>query len=60
MQDQTEDDAQRLAHKCARNDPDADDKVNRILIGINLDMNKDPAFVRGLAKPKSSHKSIAA
>jgi hypothetical protein len=27
-----------LAHKCARDEPDADDKVNQILAGINLDM----------------------
>ena len=28
---QTEDDARRLAHQCAMNEPDADDKVNQIL-----------------------------
>jgi hypothetical protein len=37
---QTEVDAQVLAHKCARDDPDADDKVNQILAGINLDMGE--------------------
>jgi hypothetical protein len=36
---QTEVDAQALAHKCARDEPDADDKVNQILASINLDMN---------------------
>src|SRR5262249_38692630 len=35
---QTEVDAQALAHKCARDEPDADDKVDQILAGINLDM----------------------
>jgi hypothetical protein len=35
---QTEVDAQVLAHKCAHDEPDADDKVNQILAGINLDM----------------------
>jgi hypothetical protein len=37
---QSEVDAQALAHKCARDDPDADDKVNQILAGINLDMGE--------------------
>jgi hypothetical protein len=37
-EDQSEDDARALAHKCARDEPDADDKVNQILAGINLDM----------------------
>ena len=37
---QTEVDAQALAHKCARDEPDADDKVNQILAGINLDMGQ--------------------
>jgi hypothetical protein len=36
-EDLTEDGAQTLAQKCARNDPDADDKVNQILDRINLD-----------------------
>jgi len=36
---QTEVDAQELAHKCARDDPDSDDKVNQILAGINLEMD---------------------
>jgi hypothetical protein len=35
---QTEIDAQALAHKCAHDEPDADDKVNQILAGINLGM----------------------
>ena len=35
----TEADAQALAHKCARDEPDADDKVNQILASINLDMD---------------------
>jgi hypothetical protein len=38
-EDQSEDDARALAHKCARDEPDADDKVNQILAGINLDMD---------------------
>jgi hypothetical protein len=46
LADQTENDAQRLAHKCAGNDPDADDKVNQILAGINLDMNNILASAR--------------
>jgi hypothetical protein len=37
---QTEVDAQALAHKCARDEPDADDKVKQILAGINLDMGE--------------------
>ena len=39
LEDQSEDDARMLAHKCARDEPDADDKVNQILAGINLDMD---------------------
>jgi hypothetical protein len=35
---ESNDDARALAHKCARDEPDADDKVNQILAGINLDM----------------------
>jgi hypothetical protein len=37
---QTEVDARVLAHKCAHDEPDADDKVNQILGGINLDMGE--------------------
>jgi hypothetical protein len=37
---ETEDDARVLAHRCARDEPDADDKVNQILAGINLDMGE--------------------
>jgi hypothetical protein len=33
------DSAQTLARKCARNEPDADDKVNELLAGISLDMD---------------------
>jgi hypothetical protein len=36
---ETEVDAQVLARKCARDEPDADDKVNQILASINLDMD---------------------
>jgi hypothetical protein len=32
-------DAQTLARECARNEPDADEKVNELLAGIRLDMN---------------------
>jgi hypothetical protein len=38
LEDQTED-ARTLAHKCAQNERGADDKVNQILAGINLDMD---------------------
>jgi hypothetical protein len=38
-EDQAED-AQTLAHECARNEPDADDKVNEILAGIGLNMDQ--------------------
>ena len=38
-EDQSEDDARALAHKCARDEADADDKVNQILASINLDMD---------------------
>ena len=37
-EDQAED-AQTLAHECARNEPDADDKVHELLAGISLDMD---------------------
>jgi len=37
-EDQVEN-AQTLARECARNEPDADDKVNKLLAGINLDMD---------------------
>jgi hypothetical protein len=37
-EDQAEDLAQTLAHECARNDPDAVDKVNHVLAGIGLEM----------------------
>jgi hypothetical protein len=36
VQDQTED-VRTLAHKCAQNEREADDEVNQILAGINLD-----------------------
>ena len=36
---QTEDDARRLAHQCAMNEPDADDKVNQILDDTDWDMD---------------------
>jgi hypothetical protein len=39
-EDLTKDGAQTLAQKCARNDPDADDKVNQILDRINLYMDR--------------------
>ena len=39
LEDQTEDLAQTLAHKCARNEPDAVDKVNQILTGIHHHMD---------------------
>jgi inorganic pyrophosphatase len=37
---QTEVDARVLANKCARDEPDADDKVSQILAGINLGMGE--------------------
>jgi hypothetical protein len=40
LEDQTEDVARTLAHKCARNEPDAVDKVNQILAGIDLHMDR--------------------
>jgi hypothetical protein len=39
LKDQSDDDAQTLAHKCAQNDLDADDKVNQILAAIDLDID---------------------
>jgi hypothetical protein len=39
LEDQTEDIARMLAHKCAREESDAVDKVNQILAGMNLDMD---------------------
>jgi hypothetical protein len=38
-EDQTEDFAQTLAHECARNEPDAVDKVNKILDGIGRQLD---------------------
>ena len=46
--DQAEDIAQTLAHECARNEPDAVDKVNDILAGIGLDI--DDVLNRGRAQ----------
>jgi len=37
--DQAEDFAQTLANQCAQNEPDAVEKVNKILASINLDMD---------------------
>ena len=34
--------AQTLAHECAQNEADAVDKVNKILAGIGLDMDRSP------------------
>jgi hypothetical protein len=39
LEDQTEDVARTLAHKCARNESDAVDKVNQILAGIHHHMD---------------------
>src|SRR5271165_3194812 len=39
-EDQAEDFAQTLAHECARNEPDAVDKVNKILDGIGLHLDR--------------------
>ena len=39
LEDQTKDAANTLAQQCARNEPDAVDKVNQILAGINLHMD---------------------
>jgi len=39
LKDQSEDDAQTLARKCAQNEPDADDKVNQVLAAIDLDID---------------------
>jgi hypothetical protein len=39
LQDQADDFAQTLAHKCARNEPDAVAKVSEILAGIKLDID---------------------
>jgi hypothetical protein len=58
---QTEIDAQALARKCARDEPEADDKANQILAGINLDMDDilEPARARKaeeLAHDYAQHK----
>jgi hypothetical protein len=52
---QTEVDAQALAHKCAREEPDADDKVNQILAGINLDMAEILAGARARKAEELAH-----
>jgi hypothetical protein len=44
-EDQAED-AQTLARKCARNESDAVDKVNKVLAGISLDMDDIPDRAR--------------
>ena len=54
-EDQVED-AQTLARECARNKPDADDKVNGLLAGISLDMD-DILHDARAARRKSSCKS---
>jgi hypothetical protein len=36
---QIEDDARRLAHRCAMNERDADDKINQILVDTDWDMD---------------------
>ena len=47
LEDQTEGVARTLAHQCARNEPDAVDKVNQILAGINsMDLILDSARAR--------------
>ena len=50
-EDQAED-AQTLAQECARNEPDAVDKVNEVLAGINVDHGRHPGQVRGAVKAK--------
>ena len=40
---QAEDVAQRLAQACARNEPDAVDKVTEVLAGIDLTIDGIPA-----------------
>src|SRR5215469_12450079 len=47
-EEQSEDDVQMLAHKCAQNERDAVAKVNQILGGIDLDM--DNILYRGKAR----------
>ena len=46
LKDQTEDVARTLAHECARNEPDAVDKVNQILTGIHHHMDYILNFAR--------------
>src|SRR5215471_14603062 len=48
LEEQSEDDVQMLAHKCAQNERDAVAKVNQILAGIDLDM--DSILYRGKAR----------
>jgi hypothetical protein len=50
LKDQSDDDAQALAHKCAQNDLDADDKVNQILAAIDMDIDA----VLKIAKPRKA------
>jgi hypothetical protein len=63
-EDQSEDDARALAHKCARDEPDADEKVNQILASINLDMGRVLKGARArkaeeLAQEYMQHKPVA-
>jgi len=48
LEEQSEDDVQMLAHKCAQNERDAVATVNQILAGIDLDM--DNILYRGKAR----------
>ena len=55
-EDQVED-AQTLAHECARNEPDADDKVNEMLSPASAWTWTTSCTVRGPARQKSSCRS---
>jgi hypothetical protein len=50
LKDRSDDDAQTLAHKCAQNDLDADDRVNQILAAIDMDIED----VLKIAKPRKA------
>jgi hypothetical protein len=50
------DSAQALAHACARDEPDADAKVNRMLAGINLTMHD----ILGVARDRKAKELLKA
>jgi hypothetical protein len=55
LEDQTEDAAQTLAHKCAGDDPDANESVDQILAGIELDQKSILGSARARKAKELAH-----